>query len=53
MESLHQRLGPQAMMDDLADLDAEGTPQYDQYEDKLQDNEIFPSLDEETKVAPE
>ena len=33
MESLCQRLGPFTMMDDLVELGAEDTPQYDPYQE--------------------
>ena len=47
MESLDQRLGPCAMMGDIVELGAEDTLQYDLYENKLQNAEIFSILDEE------
>ena len=50
MESLHQRLGLQAMVDDLIDLDAEDMLQYDPYGDESQNVETFSILDEEQKV---
>ena len=36
MESLHQRLGPHAMVRDLVELDVEDVSQYDPYDNKLQ-----------------
>ena len=45
MESLYQRLDPQAMVDDQVDLDAEDKSRYDSYEDELQNVETFPILD--------
>ena len=53
MESIHQRLGPQAEMGNLVELGVEDTPQYDQYDDKLQNAETFPMLDKEPEVTPE
>ena len=50
MESLHQRLGLQAMVDDLIDLDAEDMLQYNPYEGESQNVETFSILDEEQKV---
>ena len=44
MESLFQRLGPHAMVRDLAKLGVEDTLQYDPYEDKLQNAKMFPIL---------
>ena len=46
LESFHQRLGSQAMVDDLADLGMEDMSQYDSYKDKSQNVETSPSLDE-------
>ena len=34
MESVHQKIGPQAAVDDLADLGTEDTPKYDPHEDE-------------------
>ena len=51
MESLHQRLDHQAMVDDLANLGAEVELQYDPYEDESQNVKMFPSLDEEPKAT--
>ena len=53
MESLHQVLGSCMRLSDLVDLDVEETPQYDPYEDELQNAETFPMLDEEPEVTPE
>ena len=53
MESLHQALGPCMRLSDLVDLDEEETMQYDPYEDKVQNAETFPMLDEEQEVTPE
>ena len=41
MESLHQRLGPQAVEEDLADMGTEHTPQYDPYKDGSQNEVAF------------
>ena len=38
---LHQRLGPHAIVEDLAELGIWGMPQYDPYEDELQNVETF------------
>ena len=40
------------MVDDLADLGAKDSPQYDPV-NKSQGDEIFPILDEEPEVTPE
>ena len=53
IESLHQALGPCARLSDLVDLGLEETLQYDPYEDKLQNAEMFLMLDEEPEVTPE
>ena len=53
MESLHQRLGPCAMVRDLVELGVEDTPQYNPYEDKLHKVEIFPILDKEPEITLE
>ena len=53
MESLCQRLGPHAQVRGLADLDVEDTPQYNSFENKLQNDETFPILDKEAEVNPE
>ena len=39
-------------LSNLVDLGVEETPQYDPYEDKLQNAETFPMLDEEQEVTP-
>ena len=51
IELLLQRLGP-AMVSDLSKLCVENPPKYDQYEDKPQNNDTFPMLDEEPEVSP-
>ena len=51
MKSLHQRLGPQATVDDIVDLYMEDMPQYDPDENELQKVDTFPSLDEEPEVT--
>ena len=53
MKSLHQRLGPQAMVDGLADLGMEYIPEYNLYDDESQNVETFPSLNEEPEVTLE
>ena len=53
MESLHQKLGPQAMMDDLVYLAAADMLQYYPYEDESQHVETFLILHEEPEVTPE
>ena len=53
MESLHQRLCPEAEVGDFIELGAKGMPQYDPYEDNSQNTKTFPMLDEEPEVAPE
>ena len=52
MESLHQVMGPCAMLRDLVSLGVEEILQYDPYEDKSQNSERFPMLDEEPEVTP-
>ena len=49
MESGHQRLGPQAMVDDLEYIDTEDMPQYDLCVDGSQNRETFPSFEEEKR----
>ena len=51
MESLHWKLGPCDKLRELVDLGVEETPQYDPYEDELQNAETFPILDEEPEVT--
>ena len=51
MESFHQRLSPHAMVSDIKELGVEDTPQYDPYEDELQNTETFPILDEEPEIT--
>ena len=45
MEFLHQRLCPCTMVHDLVELGAEDKPEYDPYEDKSHNAEMFPILD--------
>ena len=52
-ESLHQRLGPCAMVGDLAELGKEDMLQYDPYKDEMQNAETVPTLDEGLEVIPE
>ena len=47
MEPVHQWIGPQAMVDDLAEMDAEDTSQCDLYKDGSQNLDAFLSLEEE------
>ena len=51
METPHQRLGPHAMVTNLVEMCAEDTKHYDLYEDKSQNNETLPILDEESEVS--
>ena len=44
MVSLHQKLGPHAELRDLVELGVEDTPQYDLYEDDLQNVKILKNL---------
>ena len=53
MELLHQRLGSQTMVGDLAELGLKDMPQFDPYEDESQSTEIFPALDKELEVSSE
>ena len=53
MESLNQMLGPHAVLRDLVKLGVEETPQYESYEDKLQNAKTFLMLDEEPEGTPE
>ena len=46
-------LGLYARVDDLVELDVEDTPQHDPYEDKMQNAETFPILDEEPEATLE
>ena len=53
MESLHQRLDPCAQVRDLVELGVEDMLQYDLYEDKSQNAEMFSILDEEQLITIE
>ena len=53
MESLHQRLGSWAEVEDLVKLGMENKPQNDPYEDELQNAKPFCMLDEEPEVTLE
>ena len=46
-------LGPHARLSNLVNLGVEKTPQYDPYEDKSQNAEMFLMLDEEPDVTLE
>ena len=50
VESIHQRLGTQAMVNDLADLCTIDMPWYDPYEVGLQNKEISPKCKEEPEI---
>ena len=52
MASLHQRLGPNIEVRDLVELGVEDTSQYDPYEDKLQNAEMFPMVDKDPAATP-
>ena len=47
MESLNQVMGPQMRLRDFVDLGVEETPQIDPSENKSQNADMFPILDEE------
>ena len=51
MESLHQRLGPHAMVRDLVELGVEDRPWYDPYKDELQNADMSPILNEEPEAT--
>ena len=53
METSYQKLGNHAEMWDLVGLGVKVTPQYDPYEDKLQDAKTFHMLCIEPDVTPE
>ena len=53
MESLHQRLGHHAEVRDLVELGVKYTLQYNPYDDKSWNAEMFPILDKESEVTPE
>ena len=53
MESLNQRLHPQAVVDDLADLCIEDLPWYDPPKKESWNEKTFPSLDEKPVATPE
>ena len=53
MELLHQRLDPHARVGDWVELGVMDTMQYDPYEDKSQNAETLPVLDEEPEVTTE
>ena len=52
IKSLHQMQCPCAEVTELVELGVENTPQYDPYEKKSKNDEMFPILDEEPKVIP-
>ena len=52
MARVCERLGSQVLPRDLEDIGLENTPQYDPYEDEMQ-NEHFPQLAEELEPMPE
>ena len=53
MKSLHKRLGTYAMAIDLIELGVEYTPQYNPYEEKLQNANTFSILDKEPEATSE
>ena len=52
LESVCQRLGPQAMVDALADLNIGDMMHCDPYKDGSQKVVTFPSLDKEPEITP-
>ena len=52
MDSVHQRVGPQAMVNNLADWGAEDMPQNDACKDDSKNGETFPGFEEEPEVTP-
>ena len=52
MELLHQRLDPQAIVRDQAELGGKDINVYS-YKNELQNAETFPTSDEEPEVTPE
>ena len=53
MKFLHQRLGTCTVVRDLVELTVEDTPQYNSYEDELQNAKTFPMLGEKSEVTSE
>ena len=53
MKFLCLQFGPQDLVRDLAELGVEDVLQYDPYEDKSQNSEIFSMMDKEPEVTPE
>ena len=49
MESVHQKLGSQATVDELSDLNTDDMPPYDPYKDDSQHDETILKLDENPK----
>ena len=50
---VYDRLGSQVLPRELEDIGLKSTPQYDPYEDKMQNEQKFSQLAEELKPTPE
>ena len=53
MARVYERLGSQVLPRELEDIGLENTPQYDLHEDKKQNKQIFPQLQEELEPMQE
>ena len=53
MARVYERWGPLVLPRELDDIRFENTPQYDIYEDKIQNKHSFPHLAEELEPMPE
>ena len=53
MARVHERLGTHVLPRELEDILLEHTPQYDPYENKTQNEQMFLQLTEELEPMPE
>ena len=53
MARVYEKLGSQVLPRELEDFRLENTPQYDQYKDETQNNQMFPQLEEELEPMSE
>ena len=53
MTRVNERLGSQVLPRELEGIGLENIPQYDPYEDEIQNKQTFPELEEELEPMPE
>ena len=53
MAKVNARFGSRVLTREFEDIQIENTPEYDPYEDEIQNEQSFPQLEEELEPMPE